>query len=63
MSNVVVRAFEAARAPLVRRPKVIALVGAIVSIAGWWAGRGFWAGFGFGLLVLGMIKVLADRRG
>lgn len=63
MSNVVLRVHEAVRAPLERRPKLGALGGALLMGLGFWAGSGFWAGVGFGILVVFMIKIMADRRG
>jgi hypothetical protein len=62
MSNVVLRAYEAARAPLERRPKLIALVGTLVFVIGLLADTGFWAGVGIGLFLVSIIKILADRR-
>jgi hypothetical protein len=62
MSNVVLRTFEAARAHVAMRPKLIALAGTLVFISGLLAGTGFWAGVGIGLLAVSLSKIWADRR-
>lgn len=62
MSNAVLRAYEAARAPLARRPKLIAWAGAILFIIGLWVDKGFWMGMGVGFFLVSMVRILADRR-